>query len=45
MGLGDDMMWLGEAEKVHKQNKDAVIHDGREYRPMWKGHDWVVAPD
>jgi len=45
MGLGDDMMWLGEAEKVHKQNKDAVIHDGREYSPMWKGHDWVVAPD
>ncbi len=45
MGLGDDMMWLGEAEKVHEQNKDAVIHDGREYSPMWKGHEWVVAPD
>jgi len=45
MGLGDDMMWLGEAAEVHKQNPDAVIHDGREYSPMWKGHDWVVAPD
>ena len=45
MGLGDDMMWLGEAEAVHKQNKDAVIHDGREYSPMWKGHEWIVAPD
>lgn len=45
MGLGDDMMWLGEAAEVHKQNPDAVIHDGREHSPMWKGHDWVVAPD
>ena len=45
MGLGDDLMWLGEASEVHKQNKDAVIHDGSTYSPMWKGNDWIVAPD
>lgn len=45
MGLGDDLMWLGEAAEVHKQNPEVVIHDGREYSPMWKHHDWVVAPD
>lgn len=45
MGLGDDLMWLGEAARVHKHNKDAVIHDGRELSEMWNGHDWIVAPD
>jgi ADP-heptose:LPS heptosyltransferase len=45
MGLGDDLMWLGEAAKVHEQNPDAVITDGREMSPMWKHHDWIVKPD
>ena len=45
MGLGDDLMWLGEAAKVHDKNPDAVIHDGREYSAMWKYHDWIVTPD
>ena len=45
MGLGDDLMWLGEAAEVHKAHPDVVIHDGREYSVMWHGHDWVVAPD
>ena len=45
MGLGDDLMWLGEASKVHEKNPDAVIHDGREYSPVWKHNDWVVSPD
>jgi ADP-heptose:LPS heptosyltransferase len=45
MGLGDDLMWLGEAAKVHEQNPDAVITDGREMSPMWKYHDWIVKPN
>jgi ADP-heptose:LPS heptosyltransferase len=45
MGLGDDMMWLGEAAEVHDKNPAAVITDGREVSIMWKHHDWVVAPD
>ncbi len=45
MGLGDDMMWLGEAAEVHEQNPDAVIHDGREYSIMWIQHPWVVPPE
>jgi len=31
MGLGDDLMWLGEAAEVYKEHKDVVIHDGTEY--------------
>jgi len=45
MGWGDDLMWLGEAEQLHKDNPDAVIHDGREYSIMWNGNDWAVSPD
>ena len=45
MGLGDDLMWLGEAAEVRKQNMDKVITDGREMSPMWIHHDWIVAPD
>jgi len=45
MGLGDDLMWLGEAAEVYKEHKDVVIHDGTEYSVMWKGHDWIVPPD
>jgi ADP-heptose:LPS heptosyltransferase len=44
MGWGDDLMWLGEAEQIHKENPDAVIHDGREYSAMWEGVDWAVSP-
>lgn len=45
MGLGDDLMWLGEAAEVHDSNPAAVITDGREISPMWKHHKWIVAPD
>lgn len=44
MGWGDDLMWLGEANKVHQENPDAVIHDGREYSVMWDNVPWVVEP-
>lgn len=44
MGWGDDLMWLGEANKVHEDNPDAVIHDGREYSELWKHTPWVVSP-
>lgn len=45
MGLGDDLMWLGEAAEVHAKHKDVVIHDGREYSVMWTQHPWVVPPE
>jgi ADP-heptose:LPS heptosyltransferase len=45
MGWGDDLMWLGEASKVREKEPDAVIHDGREYSPIWKNIPWVVHPD
>jgi ADP-heptose:LPS heptosyltransferase len=44
MGLGDDLMWLGEAAEHIKMNPASVIHDGREWSVMWKHHDWVVSP-
>lgn len=45
MGLGDDLMWLGEASKVHEQHPDAVIHDGQGFSPMWENVPWVVQPN
>lgn len=45
MGWGDDLMWLGEANEIHKEHPDAVIHDGdkaNRYSELWKGNDWVV---
>ena len=44
MGLGDDLMWLGEAAERIKTNPAVVIHDGREWSVMWKHHEWVVSP-
>jgi len=45
MGWGDDLMWLGEAEKVHKENPDALIHAGTKKSKMWKHVDWVIDHD
>lgn len=45
MGLGDDLMWLGEASKVHERYPDVVITDGREFSPLWENIPWVVAPN
>ena len=44
MGWGDDLMWLGEANEVHKKNPDAVITDGEKKSPMWENVSWVVDP-
>ena len=44
MGWGDDLMWLGEANEVHKANPDAVITDGEKMSPMWENIPWVVGP-
>lgn len=45
MGWGDDMMWLGEASKIHQKNPDAVIHDGREGSILYQGVPWVIKSD
>lgn len=42
MGWGDDMMWLGEASKLHQKEPDVVIHDGREGSVLYDGIPWVV---
>lgn len=44
MGWGDDLMWMGEASKVHAQHPDAILHDDTAYSAVWENVSWIGAP-
>lgn len=45
MGWGDDLMWLGEASKVHENNPDAVIIPDQSHSVIWDNVPWVAGKD
>lgn len=48
MGLGDELMALGEANALHEQGMPRIaIHDKRGKRrehPLWRPYPWIVGP-
>ena len=44
MGWGDDLMWMGEASKVHADHPEAILHDGTAYSELWSEASWIGRP-
>ena len=45
MGWGDDLMWLGEASKVHEENPNVKISSDGKYSILWDNIPWIAERD
>ena len=46
MGLGDDLMWCGEAAKQHQVTGKRVEPTGsKEFSPFWHNLEWIIHPE